>query len=116
VILSPEEVLRLLEAAPSFSHHMIFSTLYGTGVLQPPHMHRSTLSAAKEAHRNQAAAEQEERRRFGSLRLCTFAPLPRRQGASRACEELCKVGKSERRLKDLHRIRNRDPILADVDV
>ncbi len=32
VILSPEEVLRLLEAAPSFSHHMIFSTLYGTGV------------------------------------------------------------------------------------
>jgi integrase len=32
VILSPEEVLRVLEAAPSFSHHMIFSTLYGTGV------------------------------------------------------------------------------------
>ena len=27
VILSPEEVLRVLEAAPSFSHHMIFSTL-----------------------------------------------------------------------------------------
>src|SRR6266404_9783847 len=32
VILSPEEVRRLLEAAPSFSHHVIFSTLYGTGV------------------------------------------------------------------------------------
>ena len=32
VILSPEEVLRLLEAAPSFSHHVIFSTMYGTGV------------------------------------------------------------------------------------
>jgi len=32
VILSPEEVLRLLEAAPSFSHRVIFSTMYGTGV------------------------------------------------------------------------------------
>jgi integrase/recombinase XerD len=31
VILSPEEVLRLLQAAPSFSYHTIFSTLYGTG-------------------------------------------------------------------------------------
>ena len=29
VILSPEEVLRLLQAAPSFSHHVIFSTMYG---------------------------------------------------------------------------------------
>jgi site-specific recombinase XerD len=32
VILSPEEVLRLLEAAPSFSHRAIYSTMYGTGV------------------------------------------------------------------------------------
>jgi integrase/recombinase XerD len=32
VILSPEEVLRLLQAAPSFSHRVIFSTMYGTGV------------------------------------------------------------------------------------
>jgi site-specific recombinase XerD len=32
VILSPEEVLRLLEAAPSFSHRVIYSTMYGTGV------------------------------------------------------------------------------------
>ncbi len=32
VILSPEEVLRLLQAAPSFPHHVIFSTMYGTGV------------------------------------------------------------------------------------
>ena len=32
VILSSEEVLRLLEAAPSFSHHVIFSTMYGTGM------------------------------------------------------------------------------------
>jgi site-specific recombinase XerD len=32
VILSPEEVLRLLQAAPSLSYHVIFSTLYGTGV------------------------------------------------------------------------------------
>src|ERR1700730_9508837 len=28
VILSPEEVRRLLQAAPSFSYYMIFSTLY----------------------------------------------------------------------------------------
>jgi site-specific recombinase XerD len=32
VILSPEEVLRLLQAAPSFQHHVIFSTMYGTGM------------------------------------------------------------------------------------
>ena len=32
IILSPEEVLRLLQAAPSFSHHVIFSTMYGTGM------------------------------------------------------------------------------------
>jgi integrase/recombinase XerD len=32
LILSPEEVLRLLQAAPSFSHHVIFSTMYGTGM------------------------------------------------------------------------------------
>ena len=32
VILSPEEILRLLEAAPSFTHQVIFSTMYGTGV------------------------------------------------------------------------------------
>ena len=31
-ILSPEEVLRLLQAAPSFTHHVIFSTMYGTGM------------------------------------------------------------------------------------
>jgi site-specific recombinase XerD len=45
VILSPEEVLRLLQAAPSFSYHVIFSTMYGTGVrvsevlhLRAPHI------------------------------------------------------------------------------
>jgi site-specific recombinase XerD len=32
VILSPQEVLQLLQAAPSFSHHVIFSTMYGTGM------------------------------------------------------------------------------------
>jgi integrase/recombinase XerD len=32
VIVSPEEVLRLLEAAPSLTHQVIFSTLYGTGL------------------------------------------------------------------------------------
>jgi integrase/recombinase XerD len=32
VILSPAEVLRFLEAAPSYSHRVIFSTMYGTGM------------------------------------------------------------------------------------
>jgi len=32
VILSPQEVLRLLEAAPYFSQRVIFSTMYGTGM------------------------------------------------------------------------------------
>jgi site-specific recombinase XerD len=32
VILSPQEVLQLLRAAPSFPHHVIFSTMYGTGM------------------------------------------------------------------------------------
>jgi site-specific recombinase XerD len=32
VILSPEEVLQLLQAARCFSHHVIFSTMYGTGM------------------------------------------------------------------------------------
>lgn len=31
-ILSPQEVLQLLQAAPSFPHHVIFSTMYGTGM------------------------------------------------------------------------------------
>ena len=32
VILSPQEVLELLQAAPCFTHHVIFSTMYGTGM------------------------------------------------------------------------------------
>jgi len=32
VILSPEEILQLLQAAPSFPHHVILSTMYGTGM------------------------------------------------------------------------------------
>jgi integrase/recombinase XerD len=32
VILSPQEVLEVLQAAPSFTHHVIFSTMYGTGM------------------------------------------------------------------------------------
>jgi integrase/recombinase XerD len=32
VILSPEEVLKLLQCAPSFLHHVISSTMYGTGM------------------------------------------------------------------------------------
>ena len=31
-ILSPQEVLQLLQAAPSFPHDVIFSTMYGTGM------------------------------------------------------------------------------------
>jgi integrase len=31
LILSPAEVLRFLEAAPSFTYRVIFSTIYGTG-------------------------------------------------------------------------------------
>jgi len=31
-ILSPQEVLQVLQAAPSFTHHVIFSTMYGTGM------------------------------------------------------------------------------------
>ena len=31
-VLSPQEVLQLLQAAPSFPHHVIFSTMYGTGM------------------------------------------------------------------------------------
>jgi len=32
VIFIPMEVLQLLQAAPSFPHHVIFSTMYGTGM------------------------------------------------------------------------------------
>ena len=32
VILSPQEVQQLLQAAPSFTHNVIFSTMYGTGM------------------------------------------------------------------------------------
>ena len=32
VILSPQEVFQVLQAAPSFPHHVIFSTMYGTGM------------------------------------------------------------------------------------
>jgi integrase/recombinase XerD len=32
VILSPHEVLQVLQAAPSFPHHVICSTMYGTGM------------------------------------------------------------------------------------
>jgi len=32
VILSPGEILQLLQAAPSFPHHVILSTMYGTGM------------------------------------------------------------------------------------
>src|ERR1035437_8980305 len=50
---------------------------------------------------SQAAAEQEEGRRFGGcLRLRSYRPLPRRQGAQRAGEEWREVGKSGQGLVD----------------
>ena len=49
VILSPEEVLRLLQAAPSFSHHVIFSTMYGTGVRvsEAVHLHAADIDSQR---------------------------------------------------------------------
>ena len=49
VILSPEEVLRLLEAAPSFSYHVIFSTMYGTGmrVSEALHLRASNIDSQR---------------------------------------------------------------------
>ena len=49
VILSPEEVLRLLKAAPSFSHHVIFSTMYGTGarVSEALHLRASHIDSLR---------------------------------------------------------------------
>jgi len=49
VILSPEEVMRLLEAAPSFSHQVIFSTMYGTGlrVSEALHLRVSDLDSQR---------------------------------------------------------------------
>jgi len=45
VILSPAEIFRFLEAAPSYCHHVVFSTMYGTGMrvseaihLRPSHL------------------------------------------------------------------------------
>jgi site-specific recombinase XerD len=42
VILSPQEVLQLLQAAPSFAHHVIFSTMYGTGMRVSEAVHLRT--------------------------------------------------------------------------
>src|SRR5215469_4970284 len=49
IILSPEEVLRLLQAAPSFSHHVIFSTMYGTGmrVSEAVHLHPANIDSQR---------------------------------------------------------------------
>ena len=49
VILSSEEVLRLLEAAPSLTHHVIFSTMYGTGlrVSEALHLRVSDLDSQR---------------------------------------------------------------------
>jgi integrase/recombinase XerD len=49
VILSPEEVLRLLESAPSFSHRVIFSTMYGTGmrVSEAVHLRASDIDSLR---------------------------------------------------------------------
>jgi site-specific recombinase XerD len=42
VILSPQEVLELLQAAPCFTHHVIFSTMYGTGMRVSEAVHLRT--------------------------------------------------------------------------
>ena len=49
VILSPQEVLQLLQAAPSFSHHVIFSTMYGTGmrVSEVVHLHPAHIDSQR---------------------------------------------------------------------
>jgi site-specific recombinase XerD len=49
VILSPEEVLWLLESAPSFSHQVIFSTMYGTGarVSEALHLRASHIDSLR---------------------------------------------------------------------
>ena len=49
VILSPQEILRLLEAAPSFTHRVIFSTMYGTGVRvsEALHLHASHIDSQR---------------------------------------------------------------------
>jgi site-specific recombinase XerD len=49
VILSPEEVLWLLESAPSFSHQVIFSTMYGAGarVSEALHLRASHIDSLR---------------------------------------------------------------------
>jgi len=49
VILSPQEVFQLLQAAPSFSHHVIFSTMYGTGmrVSEAVHLRPSDIDSQR---------------------------------------------------------------------
>ena len=49
MILSPEEVLRLLQAAPSFSHRVIFSTMYGAGarVSEALHLRASDIDSQR---------------------------------------------------------------------
>ena len=48
-ILSPQEVLQLLQAAPSFTHHVIFSTMYGTGmrVSEAVHMRGADIDSQR---------------------------------------------------------------------
>ena len=58
VILSPEEVLRLLEAAPSFSHHVIFSTMYGTGVRVSEALHLQSSPPRQPTHDDPDRARQ----------------------------------------------------------
>ena len=49
IILSPAEVLQLLQAAPSFTHHVIFSTMYGTGmrVSEAVHLRAADLDSQR---------------------------------------------------------------------
>jgi integrase/recombinase XerD len=49
IILSPTEVLSLLEAASCFSHHVLMATMYGTGVRvsEAVHLHVSDIDSQR---------------------------------------------------------------------
>ena len=69
VILSPEEVLRLLQAAPSFSHHVIFSTMYGTGVRvsEAVHLRATDIDSQRMMIRIEQGKGRKDRYVFGIL-------------------------------------------------
>jgi site-specific recombinase XerD len=79
VILSPQEVLQALQAAPSFSHHVIFSTLYGTGmrVSEAVHLLPANIDSQRMMIRIELSGRRSLRERPGRQEL---AFSPRRKG------------------------------------